>query len=492
MKLLFLILFLVPHSLWSQSIDVDSLDNYIFKLVIEYKMPGLAIGVIHNDKVIFNKGYGKTSTEDGSPINPQTVFPIMSCTKAFTATCIGILVDEGKLNWNDKVIKYLPDFKLSDPWITKEITISDLLSHRSGLRTFDGDLLWYGSNYSSDEIINKMQYYPINGSFRLDFNYNNAMYLVAGKIIEKVSGLTWNEFLKTKIFDVLGMYNSSTTLTELIETPTYARPHIANKPIEPRSLDNAAPAGGINSTIDDILLWLQMYLNKGELYEKRIISQKTFEAITSPKIILNDQNLESYGFGWYIDYEDKQKVLFHGGGMPGYKSMIALYPENKIGIVVLTNKISMINEGLVNMISTYIMHPELADWSDNRKYFTYFGYSWDNPEKIDLKSNVIKGFSKYTGLYEDKVYGKATISIQDGTPTLELLPSKKLFSGPLYFINNERFKVKLRDEFLPIGEIVFKISEAGIVESFRMEIPTDDFHFDNLDFEKIETDGNKK
>ncbi len=454
-------------------------------------MPGLAIGVIHNNEVIFRKGYGVTSVENGSPISAQTVFPILSCSKAFTATCLGMLVDEGKLNWNDKVIKYLPDFKLSDPWITKELTISDLMSHRSGLRSFDGDLLWYGSNYSIDEIIDKIQYYPIKGSFRLDFNYNNVMYLVAGKIIDKVSGLTWNEFIKTRVFDVLGMTNSSTTLLDLIDIPNYPRPHIAGKPIEPVSLDNAAPAGGINSSIDDMLLWLQMHLNKGELHEKKIISQKTFETITSPKIMLSEQYLRSYGFGWYIDYEDKQKVLFHGGGMPGYKSMIAFYPESKIGIVVLTNKISMINEGLVNMISTYIMHPSLADWSQNRKYFTYMGYSWDNPEKIDLETNI-KGFSKYAGLYEDKAYGKATISIQDGTPTLELLPSKKLFSSPLYFINEERFKVKFRDEFLPIGEIVFKISDEGIVDSFKLEIPTDDFHFDNLDFKKIETDGDKK
>ena len=269
MKFLFVFFFLFFNSLWSQSIDVDSLDNYISKLVTEYNMPGIAIGVIHNDEVIFKKGYGTTSKENGFPINTQTVFPIMSCTKAFTATCIGILVDEGKLKWNDKVIKYLPDFKLSDPWITKEITISDLLSHRSGLRSFDGDLLWYGTNYSSDEIIDKIQYYPIKGSFRLDFNYNNVMYIVAGKIIEKVTGLTWNEFLKAKIFDILGMKDSSTTLSELTKTAEHALPHIANKPIRPRSLDNVAPAGSINSTIDDMLLWLQMYLNSGAFFEKK-------------------------------------------------------------------------------------------------------------------------------------------------------------------------------------------------------------------------------
>ncbi|WP_422083133.1 serine hydrolase [Ulvibacterium sp.] len=490
MKLLHIFLFSLPLSLWSQSIDVDSLDRYISKLVSpkEYNMPGLAIGVIHNDTVIFKKGYGTTRNGNGLPIHTETIFPILSCTKAFTATCIGILVDEGRLDWNDKVVAYLPDFKLSDPWITNEITISDLLSHRSGLGEFDGDSLWYSTDFSSDEIIEKIQYYPVRGSFRLDFNYNNVMYIVAGKIIEKVTGLTWNEFLKTKIFDVLDMKNSSSTLSELTKNPEYAHPHIADKPIEPRSIDNAAPAGGINSTIDDMLLWLQMYLNKGALPKKKIISQKTFETITNPKMILDDRGQQSYGFGWYIDYEDGQKSLYHGGGMPGYKSMVALYPEHNIGIVVLTNKISMINEGLVNMISTYIKHPELTDWSNNRKYFTYFGYSWDNPKKMNRKSSAVKGFLKYTGLYEDKVYGKASISIQEGIPTLKLLPNKELFSGTLYYASDERFKVKLRDEFLPIGDIVFEINEEGAIKGFRMEIPTGDFHFDNLHFSKIPID----
>ncbi|UJH67292.1 serine hydrolase [Muricauda sp. SCSIO 65647] len=456
----------------------------------EYNMPGMAIGVVHNDSIIFKKGFGVTSTEKGSPINTQTVFPIMSCTKAFTATCLGILVDEGKLKWNDKVIEYLPAFKLSDPWITKELTISDLLSHRSGLRLFDGDLLWYGTNYSSDEVIDKIQYYPIEGAFRLDFNYNNVMYVVAGKIIEKVSGLAWSEFLRTKIFDPLGMKNSSTTISELTKSADHALPHIANKPIQPRSVDNAAPAGAINSTIDDMLIWLQMYLNEGGIFEKKIISKETFETITSPKIIIGDRGSEGYGFGWYIGYENKQKVIFHGGGMPGYKSMVALYPESRLGIVVLTNKISSINEGLINMISTYIIKPELTDWSENRKYFSYFGYSWDNPKNTDLSVNLPSNFSQYTGLYEDNVYGKASIRSINGRGILKLLPSEELFSGILYPVDKTTFKIKLKDEFLPVGEIVFELDKKGNIEGFRMEIASGDFNFDNLNFKKIKTDGN--
>jgi CubicO group peptidase (beta-lactamase class C family) len=463
--------------------QVDSLDAYISKLMKEYRMPGMAIGVIHNDTVLFKKGFGTTSNIGGHPVTTKTIFPIMSCTKAFTAACLGILVDEGKLNWNDKVIEHLPWFKLSDPWITKELTISDLLTHRSGLRAFDGDLLWYASNYSRMEVMEKIQHYPISGSFRLDFNYNNVMYLVAGGVIEKVSGMTWDNFLKMKILEPLGMSSSSTSLSELTATPNYALPHIANKPIIPRNTDNIGPAGSINSNIDDMLKWLQLMLEKGRLRGKELLENRTYNAITSPQIIIDDQS--SYGYGWYIDYEEGQKVFSHGGGMPGYKSLVALYPKHKIGIVVLTNKISMINEGLVNMIASFLINPKLIDWSNNRKYFTYFGYSWDKPKIIGSETALPNNFQKYMGSYEDKVYGKAEINFINETALLELLPSKKLLTGKLYFLSDSTFKIHFEDEFLPIGKVLFQLDESGNVLGFTLDVPNDDFNFDNLNFLKL-------
>ncbi|MEX0314203.1 MAG: serine hydrolase domain-containing protein [Allomuricauda sp.] len=490
-KLVYIFLFL-PCWLLSQSLEIDSLDNYITKLIDEYKMPGIAIGVIHNDTVLFKKGYGTTKIENGLPVSSQTVFPILSCTKAFTATCLGILVDEGKLKWDDKVVKYLPSFKLSDPWITKEITIGDLLSHRSGLRAFDGDLLWYSTNYSRNEVIEKIQYYPIIGNFRLDFNYQNVMYLVAGKIVEEVSDLTWDDFVKTRIFKPLGMSASSTSLSELQAASNYAHPHIADKPIIPRSTDNAGPAGSINSTIDDMLQWLQMNLNEGKWNGHQILKKQTFQTITSPKMLLDNKSLSSYGFGWNIDYENGQKVLYHGGGMPGYKSIMALFPEHKIGIVVLTNKITMINEGLMNMISSYIIDPEKVDWSENRKYFTYFHYSWDTPTTLRTKPNLPDSFNKYIGLYKDDVYGLAKIKKVNETGVLELLPSKKMLSGQLYFENKSTFKVQFKDEFLPIGKVVFQLDEHQNIKAFRLDIPNDDFNFDNLKFVKLKNNATKK
>lgn len=212
MKKLFLVLLIMPCLVFAQY-QTDSLDHFIAKQVADYHVPGLAIGIVKGNKLVFKKGYGINSTVDSLPVNVQTVFPIMSCTKAFTAAAIGILVDEGKVHWNDKVIQYLPDFKLSDPWITKHLTIADILSHRSGLKGFDGDLLWYGTNYSRREIVRRMQYSAIRNNFRSEFGYQNVMYIVAGLIIEKVSGQTWDDFIQQHFFSPLSMNGSSTKIT---------------------------------------------------------------------------------------------------------------------------------------------------------------------------------------------------------------------------------------------------------------------------------------
>ena len=222
---LFILLFLLPNFIFAQQQETDSLDVFISKQVKDYNIPGLAIGIIKNNQIIFKKGYGITSIIDSFPVTTQTVFPIMSCTKAFTAAAMGILVDEGKINWNDKVIKYLPDFKLSDPWITKHLTIADILSHRSGLESYEGDLLWYGTSYSRQEIVKRIQHSAIRNNFRIDYGYNNVMYLVAGLIIEKVTGQTWDNFVKEKLFLPMSMNSSSTSIKQMVKEKSYAQPH---------------------------------------------------------------------------------------------------------------------------------------------------------------------------------------------------------------------------------------------------------------------------
>jgi len=486
---IFIILFLiVPYCSFSQQNDSASLDQFIAKQVDDYKIPGLAIGIIKDHKVIFKNGYGQTSNIKGLPVNTQTVFPISSCTKAFTAAALGILVDQGKINWDDKVIKYLPDFKLSDPWITKELTITDLLSHRSGLKTFDGDLLWYGTQKTRKDIARLIRYSPIRTNFRNDFAYQNVMYLVAGLVVEAVTGKTFDAFLQERIFSPLKMTGTATSRDSITAKSNFALPHIQNKPIKPLNMDNITPAGGVDSNIDDMLSWMQMWLAHGRANDTTILDNGTIETITSLKTLASDNTDNGYGLGWYIKHTPNGKVINHNGGMPGYISSVVLFPDSSSGIVILTNKISPVNDQLVKAITAYLNQKEAFDWKEADKGMSGKNkvFDWDKKRKPQpKKSAVIPNFNRYEGEYEDMVYGKAVIRREKGKPFLELLPTKELFSGFLYNIDPDRFKIVFNDPFIPEGEVVFVRDTNKKITGFKLNIESNDFLFSDLDFDKI-------
>jgi len=485
-KKLFTVLLIIPQLLFAQ-FQTDSLDTFIAKQVVDYHVPGLAIGIVKGNNVVFKKGYGINSTEENIPISVQTVFPIMSCTKALTAAAMGILVDEGKVHWDDKVIQYLPDFKLSDTWITKHLTIADILSHRSGLEGFDGDLLWYGTNYSRHEIVRRMQYSVIRNKFRSDFGYQNVMYIAAGLIIEKVSGQTWDDFMQQHFFVPLSMNSSSTKILQMIKSNNYAHPFLGDKQIPIMNMDNVAPAGGINSNIDDMLHWLEAWINKGTYNDKQLFSEDTYKAITSAKVMFSNKTDDAYGFGWYIGYENGRKIITHGGGMPGYKSLITIIPEDSIGIIILTNKITYLNEELADVIIKYLTTNTMS-WqeTDDNMYGKDFHFSWDEDDRDTTykQHSFIPNLSVYKGTYEDKAYGKAVIREENGKGFLELLPSKKQFSGYLYYLNKDTFKVVFNDRFVPAGKVIFTTDKNGKPVGFKLDINSSDFLFKYLDFKK--------
>ena len=489
MKKVFIFLYLLPNLIFAQQQETDSLDAFVAKQVLDYKVPGLSIGIIKANKVVFKKGYGVTSTLDNFPVTTKTIFPLSSCTKAFTAAAMAALVDEGKINWNDKVIKFLPDFKLSDPWITKELTISDVLSHRSGLNTYEGDLLWYGTTYTKKEIINKIQYAPIKNNFRLDFGYQNVMYLVAGMVIEAVSGKTYEEFVEERLLKPLSMTKTSTSMSEMKEDKEYAQPHLKNKPIQLVNMDNIAPAGAINSNIDEMMKWMQMWIGQGRINDTTIIiSEQAFETITTIKTFTSGTSEKGYGFGWYINYKDGEKVLNHDGGMPGYKSSIVLFPKRGDAIVILTNKISPISDQLIGVIKEYLTESEKINWLQADKNMSRKStvYMWDKErEDVSKLKSAIPNMANYEGEYEDKVYGKARIINENGKAVLELLPTKELFTGNLYYLSKDKFKIIFNDGFIPVGEIIFERGANKKIKGFKMNVETGDFHFEDLYFKKI-------
>ena len=229
---------------------ISKVDQYIQKSKDDWKVPGVAIGIIKNDSLVFAKGYGLRRIDKKDKVDENTLYGIASNSKAFTAAAIAILVDEGKVKWDDPVKKHLPYFELYDPYVSNNMTIRDLLCHRSGLKTFSGDLIWYGSNYSRKEVVQRAKYLKPSYGFRSHYGYSNIMYLTAGLVIEAVSGKTWDEFIKERIFIPLGMNNSNTSESVIVKQDNYAMPHITYKeeiiPYNYVKWDNIAPAGAMN------------------------------------------------------------------------------------------------------------------------------------------------------------------------------------------------------------------------------------------------------
>gem|GEM_PF-4112176 len=280
------------------------------------------------------------------------------------------------------------------------------------------------------------------------------------------------------------MRNSSTSINALLKGKNYAHPHLRDKVIPLSNMDNIGPAGSINSTIEDMLAWLQLWINEGAYKEKKIFSTAAFQTITSPKVKVSNKPDESYGFGGYIEEEQEIRVLSHGGGMPGYKSLIIVIPESKAGIVILTNKISYINEQLAGVILEYVASKSM-NWKEigRQLYGKNFRFSWD--EESDSKYQAfIPNVSAYKGVYEDKIYGKAIIEDRNGQAFLSLLPSKKQFTGQLYYLSEDKLKVVFADGFVPAGEVLFYRRASKKVSGFKLKIESSDFHFKYLNFIK--------
>ena len=283
------------------------------------------------------------------------------------------------------------------------------------------------------------------------------------------------------------MAKTSISIVGMKKDKNYAQPHLKNKPIKPVNMDNIAPAGAINSNIDEMMKWMQMWIGQGRINDTIIINENSFETITTIKTLTSGTTEKGYGFGWYINYKDGEKVLNHDGGMPGYKSSVVLFPKSGDAIVILTNKISPISDQLIGVIREYLTKPGKLNWFQADKNMSRKSsvYIWDKErEDVSKLQSTIPNIANYEGEYEDNIYGKASIRNENGNAVLELLPAKELFTGNLYYLGKDKFKIIFNDGFIPVGEIIFEQRADKKIKGFKMNIETGDFHFEDLYFEK--------
>lgn len=510
MKKLF-ILFLLPFVLKAnaQTPDVTPLAEHDFgklETMIDiarktWNVPGLAVGIVHKNKVVFAKGFGFCSKAKTEPVNENTNFGIASNTKAFTAMAIAILVQEGKLKFEDKVIDHLPWFAAYNDYVTKEMTIRDLLTHRSGLETFSGDLIWYGSTWSRKEIVEHSRYLTPKYGFREKFGYSNIHFLTAGLVVEKVSGMTYDDFVRTKIFEPLGMKGTNTSIKKNPKTNVaspHAQPEGKNIPIPYVDWDNIAPAGSINSSVNDMLKWINALLHSGSYEKGELVNAATFAKLIQPVTATPVSNfsmkmhpskhLSAYGMGFNLFDYHGALVVNHAGGLDGMISHTAFVPEQDFGLVILCNAGVSLPGVLLYDILDFMMKQPAANYQ--QKYFDVIAKNAKsenaaNEDKWrDVKPDVKPPLDAeaYAGKYSGKVYGSVTVEGRNGKIYFKM-DKTPMFYAELHYWKDDTFYFDFREvPSLPRGTVKFVIDkESKLVTQMLIDCPNPDFDFTELD-----------
>jgi CubicO group peptidase (beta-lactamase class C family) len=472
----------------------NDIDNFVNQAMQAWNIPGLALVIVKDDEIMLSKGYGVREMNKPEPVDEHTLFAIGSNTKAFTATAMGLLVQEGKLTWDDPVTKYLPDFQLYDSHATQLITIRDLLCHRSGLGTWAGDVLLL-SSYPTEEVVRRVRHIPPDYGFRAGYGYSNLMFITAGLIIEKMSGMSWDDFIRQHIFEPLGMTDSVTNPHYFGNRTNIATPHEDVKgklqTVIYREDAHVGAAGSICASVADIALWLRMQLNQGSLNGKQIVDASIIAETHTPhtpiplkaieRKLFPSRHFSAYGLGWFLSDTHGRFIIRHTGGVDGMLSSTVVIPEERLGIAVFTNKLP--NAGYI-VLSHYLIERFLGitpqDWiqayvdlekEENAKVEKAKKQRDDSHAKDTFPSLALE---KYAGAYESSILGGATLSLPRSGGGLHIqLQAHESISGTLEHWHYDTFLCRWNDPVLGESLIPFISDGQGQVAEFHVKIRED-------------------
>lgn len=462
--------------------DLKGLREFVVKTMPEWKVPGMAVAIIKDGKVIFAEGFGFRDVKQGLKVTPQTVFAIGSCSKAFTAADVGILVDEGKLCWDKPVRTYLPDFELQDEYASAHVTPRDLLSHRTGLARHD--LMWLGGQFSRSELYARLRYLEMNKELRAGYEYQNLMLMTVGILVGKVAGSSWEEFTQKRIFDPLGMRDSNFSVSATQKGADFSWPYaeIMDKveQIPFRNIDAIGPAGSINSNILDMAQWVLMNLNKGKIEDKQIVSEASMAQIHSPQTIMTtqiryDEILStSYCFGWAASPYRGHLLLRHGGGIDGFISQVALLPRENCGVVILSNLNGTPLPGIITYnIVDRLLDLDVVDWNMRTKDDIAKGKAEEEKALQGADKDRKPGtqpsrpLGDYIGEYENPGYG--TVSVTKDGAGLTLKNSLLDCSLSHYHYDVFKLKAKIVGEEIE-SKVMFSGDINGNISSLSIQL----------------------
>lgn len=484
--------------------DLRALDRYVAQARADWRVPGLAVAIVKDGQIVFERGYGDRHRFDGGTVDEHTLFAIASNTKAFTSAALAMLVDEGKLRWDTRVIDVLPWFQVADPHVTREMQIRDLLSHRSGFGTYSGDLLWYGTTYSAAEVVRRVRYLPPTAGFREEYQYNNLMFVTAGEVIAAVSGMRWDAFVHARILEPLGMTETVTSVAQLAGRANVATPHGEKadtiRPFPWEGWDAMGSAGAIISSVHDMATWMTVQLGRGATGETRLFSEAQSRTMWTPHVMSPvgrstaerwpSTHFVGYGLGWSLRDYLGRLIVMHGGAYDGMYSRVLLVPEERLGVVVLTNAMTSVQDAIAwRIVDAYLGAPA-KDW--NRDYLARRDSSTEQRRWQAWTASRRTGttptlpLDKYTGTFGGELYGSATVVLEDGQLVLRLLPAADLV-GDLTHWHGDVFRVHWRREFPWFGDglVQFVLGVDGAITQVQIDVPNDDFWFTELELRRI-------
>jgi CubicO group peptidase (beta-lactamase class C family) len=476
---------LVPARLaFAQPPQLAGFDAAVAKAVQDWGVPGLAIAVVKDGQVVFSKGYGVRELGKSAAVDDGTLFAIGSTTKAMTAALAGMLVDEKKLAWDDPVVKHLPWFQLGDPYMTREITIRDLVTHRAGLG--NADFLWYGQPTSAREILQRVRLLPRAYSPRSSFIYQNVMYAAAGAVVEAVSGRSWEQMMQSRIFEPLGMAGTIATAATLARQPKVAEPHYlvggTVRKIENASVDGVAPAGSVWSSVGDMARWSLMLLERGKAGDRVVLTPETVDELFKPQALvtreafyptarLTKPKWTTYGLGWFQQDYRGRAVDYHTGSIDGMVAIHGLLRDERLGVIVLANRDhAELRHALMFDVFDRYIGGEKRDWSTELRTFYGNLEAEAEKERKKVESRRVSGtaptlaLDRYAGTYSDPLHGDVIVTAEGGRLRVKYGGA---FAGPLEHWHYDTFRATWGAAWRGTAIVTFGLDGNG--EPARLE-----------------------
>jgi CubicO group peptidase (beta-lactamase class C family) len=430
-----------PPDLRAQGPPLAGLDQYIERAMRDWEVPGLALAVVRGDSVILARGYGVRALGSPGRVDEHTLFAVASTTKAFTTAALGMLVDEGRVRWDDPVIRHLPWFRVQDPYVTRELTVRDLLTHRAGVSRSDN--LWLAGPFEREEVLRRARYLPSTSGFRAGYGYHNIMYVAAGEVVAAAAGMSWDDFVEQRIFRPLGMSRTTTRTATAARAANVSAPHVKAEgnvlASTLRNYDNIGGAGAIFSSVDDMAQWLRLQLNGGSFGGKVMLQPATLEELHTPQLVVRldsvsrrlfpDTHFQAYGLGWLLQDYHGLRLVHHSGWLNWTRTQIMLIPDRKLGVVVIAN----LNDSNLQLALAYrvldgLLSLKPRDWSAEYLALARRGAERTAAQAKETEAARVPDttpaleLTAYAGTYTSELYGDLALAVEGDRLVLRYAP----------------------------------------------------------------------